>query len=237
MNFQTFVRHLLGRGRRRRFFVEPTVRQAKKLFQRHPILLNGICYGSLCAGAEISQQTIQHYILDNRTNTVSNNLKNKSDSKSVVKYDFAPVKRLALWGTLVIPPIYHKWYQWLEMRFPPCKITGIPSSRLILKKTILDQFVFTPPLLILFFGVMAAAEALNRQPDLWQHVKAEVLSKVPPVFVVDCAFWMPVQAFNFAYVPPTWRVLYIGVASFIWLNLLCFAKGYKSPDDAGGKEE
>ena len=140
------------------------------------------------------------------------------------------MKRLAIWGTIIMPPIYHKWYQWLEKKFPPCSLTGVISRKFILKKTLFDQFVFTPPLLVLFFSSMAILELASAQDkySLWSQIKDEVKTKFPPVYLADCAFWIPVQAFNFAYVPPTWRVLYIGLMSFVWLNVLCFARSVKT---------
>ena len=46
----------------------------------------------------------------------------------------------------------------------------------------------------------------------------------------SCMFWMPAQAINFALVPPTLRVVYIGTCSFLWVNILCILK-------RGNKEE
>lgn len=186
--------------------------------------MNSMCYGSLCASAELSQQTIKYYMTatqNGHAKMITNN------NNSVKKYDLASVKRLAIWGTFVIPPIFHVWYKWLENRFPPCSVTGVISRQYILKKTFFDQFIFTPPLLILFFGGMAAVEYAGKRGQMWDHVKQELTFKLPPVYIADCAFWIPVQAFNFAFVPPTWRVLYIGLASFVWLNVLCFARSYK----------
>ena len=46
-------------------------------------------------------------------------------------------------------------------------------------------------------------------------------------FQVSCCFWIPAQAVNFALVPQTFRVVYIGTASFFWVNILsiCKSKG------------
>lgn len=216
IKFQNFVRRILGRGRKRHFYVTPPIRIIRKLFERHPIVMNCLSYGSLYASAEISQQTIKNYLNSNPSN----------GGKMAKKYDLTSIKRLALWGTFVVPPIYYQWYQWLERKFPPCKITGVITKHNILKKTLLDQFIFTPPLLILFFAGMAALEYAKNKPEMWVKIKSELKDKLPPVYLADCAFWIPVQAFNFAYVPPTWRVLYIGIMSFVWLNFLCAARTY-----------
>jgi len=231
MTFERIIRRLLGRGRRRHFGVTPPQRTIRKLFERYPLRMNALCYGSLYAGAEFSQQTIKHFYKKSLSSTNSSSvgaLKNGDHASKQVglKYDMSSVKKLALWGTVVIAPIFTHWYKWLEKRFPPCSITGIISNQSILKKCLLDQFVFTPPLLCLFFGGMAALECAT-----WKNVETEITTKLPTVFFADCIFWIPVQAFNFAYVPPTWRVLYIGVMTFIWTNVLCFARSYKSSNN------
>ena len=61
MNFSNLLRRLLGRGRRRHFFVSPYVRQLKKMFEKHPLVMNAVTYGTLCTGAELSQQTLKYY--------------------------------------------------------------------------------------------------------------------------------------------------------------------------------
>ena len=50
-----------GRGRRRHFFVTPSVRTVRKLFERYPTSMNIFCYGTLFSTADMSQQTIQHH--------------------------------------------------------------------------------------------------------------------------------------------------------------------------------
>ena len=44
---------------------------------------------------------------------------------------------------------------------------------------------------------------------------------------MSCIFWLPAQAFNFAMVPQTFRVVYIAAMSFVWVNILsvCKSKG------------
>lgn len=216
-----FLRRLLGRGRRRHFFVTPYIRQLKKMFEKHPLVMNAVTYGALCTGAELSQQTLKYHLSakNSTCHIVSNRTLDDGVKNGRLRYDFSAVKRLALWGTIVVPPIYVNWYKFLEKLFPP---TGVISKQQILKKTFLDQFIFTPPVLVLFFGIMGYLEYRN-----WQDATNEVKFKFPPVYLADCAFWIPVQAVNFAYVPPTLRVLYVGVMSFIWLNFLCFARDFK----------
>ncbi len=36
------------------------------------------------------------------------------------------------------------------------------------------------------------------------------------------------QACNFMFVSPTYRMVYLSLAAFAWLNILCFAKNFES---------
>jgi len=228
MIFERIVRRILGRGRRRRFGVTPTVRNLRKLQERYPIQMNGVWYGSLFTGAEFSQQIIKHYYNTLSTPPGSSStpvsMKNSSntDHKQVLKYDFTSVKRMAVWGTVVIAPLFTQWYKWLDGK----------KSFSIWTKIFFDQGLLTPPLLIAFFGVMAACEfkrySWSDSNELWNHVKQEIVTKLPKVYLADCLFWIPVQLLNFKYVPPTWRVLYVAVTTFLWTNVLCFARSYKT---------
>ena len=49
----------------------------------------------------------------------------------------------------------------------------------------------------------------------------------------SCSFWMPAQAVNFAMVPNQYRVVYIGAASFLWVNILCVLKRGKGAPQSG----
>ena len=140
-----------------------------------------------------------------------------------------------------------------------CPKTGVISGLQVTKKCILDQFFFTPPLLALFFGTMAAWNYIqsknltynisemnqtwkhikSEKEETWNLIKSEVITKVPLVFVADCAFWIPVMALNFGFVPISLRQVVVSIASFVWLNVLCFAKTYQiqSEDEANNSTD
>ena len=60
----------------------------------------------------------------------------------------------------------------------------------------------------------------------------ECRTKFWPTFSADCCFWLPVQWVNFTYISPELRVVFIGVATFVWLNVLCFIKSLPVKDFA-----
>jgi len=182
------------------------IRKIRKLFTTYPILTNALTYGTLCVGAEYCQQKL-------RSQRAGGGFSGKSSHSTPI--DMAALKRYAAWGFVVIPPIYSKWYQWLDGAFKTS--AGSHSLKVMVQKLFLDQFVLTPVIVVLFFMGMAAMEG---QSSLTEECKTKFI----PTFAADCCFWLPVQWFNFKFISPDLRVVFIGVTTFIWLNVLCFIK-------------
>ena len=136
--------------------------------------------------------------------------------------DWSSVSRVGAVGGGVFGPIFHSWYLWLERNF-----TGTAGS-VVLRKMALDQFLIGPPCLALFFAIHSFWEG--------KGVAEELRKKFAVTFAMDCAFWIPVQAFNFLYLPPTYRVLYLGVMSFVWVNIVCIMKNIESYQLVNGQE-
>lgn len=64
---------------------------------------------------------------------------------------------------------------------------------------------------------------MEGKKDIFEDCKKKLL----PTFQTSCMFWLPAQTVNFLFVPPTFRVVYIGTCAFIWVNILCFIKRQK----------
>ncbi|XP_061512168.1 mpv17-like protein isoform X2 [Anopheles gambiae] len=105
-------------------------------------------------------------------------------------------------------------YKWLDKTFPGT------AKRIIVKKLLLDQFILTPPLLVIFFTGMSLME---RQSSITEECRQKFL----PTFARSCLFWMPAQTLNFVLVPPKFRVVYVGSCAFAWVNILCWVKRQK----------
>ena len=200
-----------------------------RFYSRHPLASNCLIYGSLYAGAELSQQTINHVFTSSRKAKARNNASSvgsgaNSSVLAKLKYDFETVKRYLVLGTCVYPPVFYAWYKWLDATFKGS------AARIVGAKVFLDQFLLGPPSLFCFFVLMSALEGKD-------DVLAEGRLKFPAAFAADCVFWIPVQAANFMLVPPTHRVTFIGVMAFVWLNILCVIKNVESYLDDGDDDE
>ena len=188
---------------------------AKGFYTRHPLVSNCLIYGSLYAGAELSQQTINHVFRNARRGSSRSNASGTSSVLARLKYDVESVKRYTFLGTCVYPPVFYAWYKWLDATFRG------NATRIVGAKVFLDQFVLGPPSLICFFVLMSWLEGKG-------DVLAECRQKFPAAFACDCIFWIPVQVVNFMVVPPAYRVPFIGAMAFVWLNILCFIKNVES---------
>lgn len=176
----------------------------KAMMKNNPILSNAIIYGGLYTLAEISQQSIKKY----------------SQARSELMMmspglDTASVSRYAIMGTAVMGPLFTKWYSWIDRTFPG------KTKSIVLRKTLLDQFAFTPVCVVVFFVGMAALEGC-RGSGLFD----ELVEKGPRTFALDCCFWIPNTAVNFLFVPAWLRVSFVSVSMFFWLNILCWIKSW-----------
>ncbi|XP_055630141.1 mpv17-like protein [Toxorhynchites rutilus septentrionalis] len=174
------------------------LRGFSNFFNKHPLAGNGLVYGSLYVGAEFSQQTITRKFLTDPPQDL----------------DKPTLGRYAIMGTFIYSPILYNWYKWLDKTFPGT------ARRIIVRKLLLDQFILTPPLLVIFFTGMSLME---RQSNIMEECK----QKFVPTFARSCLFWMPAQTVNFLLVPPKFRVVYVGSCALAWVNILCWVKRQK----------
>ena len=209
-----FLRRLLGSSRS--WSIQPPL---ARFYSRHPLVSNCLIYGSLYAGAELSQQTINHVFTSTRRARCKNNAVASANANTSVlaklKYDIESVKRYIVLGTCVYPPVFYAWYKWLDATFKGSAV------RIVGAKVFLDQFVLGPPSLFCFFVLMSWLEGKD-------DVLAECRLKFSAAFAADCVFWIPVQAANFMLVPAAYRVSFIGVMAFVWLNILCVIKNVEN---------
>jgi len=192
--------------------------RVKTTLDTHPLMSNACIYGGLYTLAEVSQQTMKANMTTKKVGLTTEHTSSLVTTRHSTTLDLGSVKRYAIMGTLVFPPILTKWYHWLEAKFP------CTTPRVVMKKLVLDQFLLTPWVVVLFYVGMSALEGKRGQAML-----DELRQKGLKTFFLDCCYWLPVQYLNFKFVPPWLRVSYIGVTTFIWLNILCYIKAMPSP--------
>lgn len=85
------------------------------------------------------------------------------------------------------------------------------------QRVALDQLVFAPAFIAVFFSSLgalegkSAAEVRTQLEDIWA-----------PSVVTNWAWWVPVQAVNLGLVPPRYQVLASNGAGVVWNVFLSF---------------
>ncbi|RLN93225.1 hypothetical protein BBJ28_00009152 [Nothophytophthora sp. Chile5] len=130
------------------------------------------------------------------------------------------VKRAAIFtflGGVLISPVLHVWYGFVGKLVP-----GV-SSRAIVKRLALDQLVFAPTFLCVFFSSLLTLEGhLDQLPeklraDWWPATKA------------NWAVWVPAQIVNFRFVPGSLQVLFANVVGLAWNAYLSYISHLEAP--------
>ncbi|KAK2589182.1 hypothetical protein KPH14_001998 [Odynerus spinipes] len=200
--------------------------------QRRPLLFNTVTYGFFYTCAEFIQQNYNKNskalqpvsTFQSKSENIdkpiliwlqkcndSLGLSDQESSMSMHQYNWPRLKRYAIYGCFIAGPVLHAWYKWLDSFYRG------KSTKVILTKLVLDQFILTPVLLLLFFTSMSLMESKS-------NIFAEFKAKFVKTFQTSCLFWIPVQFFNFVLIPPALRITYISIAALCWVNILCYIK-------------
>lgn len=170
-------------------------RIAKAAFTKHLLITNTLVCGGLGGLGDFLQQKLERSLsLEPRSN------------------DWPRTVRMTTVG-LLIGPIGHVWYRFLDSTFPG------NSKMTVLKKLALEQALVSPSLLLGFFIGMGTLEGKSLKLCI-----DEIKEKFVFVYLVDCLFWPPVQAVNFYFLPSRYRVLYVSLALLIWNVFLSYIK-------------
>lgn len=165
----------------------------RRSFQKHPILANILTTTALFGAADVTCQLIEH--------------------EGINKFNIRRTCNLMAVGMFYSGPTMALWYRLLDHKLPGT------NPRTIALKLLVDQTIFTIPLLVGFYVCLGTFEGRN-----WGENKKELRLKFIPTYVTSCMFWPTAQLVNFALVPPLFRVLYISSMTLIWMTCLSYIK-------------
>lgn len=114
----------------------------------------------------------------------------------IEKYDLKRTMHMGFSG-IGVGILCHHWYKILD-RF----IIG-KSFDMVVKKLLLDQLLFSPIMIITFFGSLAIFE---KEP--LTNFQEEVQDKFVTLYRAEWMVWPPAQVINFYFLPTRYRVLY-----------------------------
>ncbi|CAH1273176.1 MPV17L2 [Branchiostoma lanceolatum] len=120
------------------------------------------------------------------------------------------------------------WIPVLERMFPGATV------RKTLAKVLVDQVIAAPLLITAFY---AGLRVLERKPGVF----AVWREKFVDTYMTGMMFWPAAQTINFYLLPLQYRVVFLGVCSFTWANVMCFMKARAELElletDAGNKPD
>ncbi|CAK1544983.1 unnamed protein product [Leptosia nina] len=117
-------------------------------------------------------------------------------TKDMDKYDFKRTMHMGFSGAAV-GVLCHHWYKVLD------KFIIGKSTDMVIKKLVLDQLIFSPIMIVTFFGSLALLEE-----DPVGNFKEEVAQKFVTLYKAEWMVWPPAQIINFYFLPTRFRVLY-----------------------------
>jgi hypothetical protein len=113
-------------------------------------------------------------------------------------FDFERLLRFMAYGFLMAP-IQHKWFSFLSSTFPLGKTSGSAQA---LKRVALDQLVFAPVGLGVFFTYMTIAEGGGKRA-----LKRKLSDIYVPSLKANYLVWPAVQMLNFRVIPLRFQIV------------------------------
>ncbi|KAI0350479.1 hypothetical protein OH77DRAFT_1439833 [Trametes cingulata] len=136
-------------------------------------------------------------------------------------HDFMRTARLAFYGGAIFGPILTKWLQFLE------RLKFSSPTKGVVYRVYLDQGVFTPMVVGMFFGSLTLLEGKT-----FRDAKERIREAYAPTLIRNWGVFIPTQVVNFALVPPHLRFVTVGVVSLFWNAYLSSVNAKKQLEGA-----
>ncbi|GMT06151.1 hypothetical protein PENTCL1PPCAC_28325, partial [Pristionchus entomophagus] len=148
----------------------------------------------------------------------SSNLKERKELRT----DWARTMRIIGVSTLIFAPLNHFYFRWLDR-------TIIHGSRgqIVAKKVVVDTVaspIFASSYVV-GLNIMEGNSVSEGFSEYWD--------KVFYFLALDVSLWMPVQALNFYFIPPTFRVFFVSCAALVDSFFLAHIKQIESAEGEG----
>ncbi|DAZ98631.1 TPA: hypothetical protein N0F65_000826 [Lagenidium giganteum] len=125
-------------------------------------------------------------------------------------FDYKRAAIFTFLGGVLVSPILHVWYGFLGTTVPG--VTGLALG----KRLVLDQLVFAPTFLPVFFSSLLALEGT---PD---KIPEKLADDWWPAVKTNWAVWVPAQLINFRFVTGSLQVLFANVVGLFWNSYLSY---------------
>ncbi|XP_013783720.1 mpv17-like protein 2 [Limulus polyphemus] len=105
---------------------------------------------------------------------------------------------------IVLGALGHYWYGMLDRRFPGTKAVSVI-------KKLLSEMALSPPFALVMFQGVGLLEGRS-QRQCFEDYKENIFT----VLMFDYSFFLPFQTLNFIFLPPRFRVGYVGTLTLIY---------------------
>ncbi|KAI1161150.1 hypothetical protein F5B18DRAFT_663333 [Nemania serpens] len=136
-------------------------------------------------------------------------------------FDFERLTRFMAYG-FAMAPIQFKWFGFLSRAFPVTKTSAFVPA---LKRVAVDQIVFAPVSVALFFSVMTVAEGGGRRA-----VALKLKDMYMPTLKANYMVWPAVQIINFRLMPVQFQLPFVSTIGIAWTAYLSLSNA--SEDEA-----
>lgn len=163
-----------------------------RVLSKHPSITQGITTAALFATGDV---IAQHAVEKRET------------------HDYMRTLRLTGFGGLVAAPLLGNWYKFLDKNIH----LSNPFKTLI-ARVALDQFLFAPGFIALFFSAQGALEGKNMT-----QIKEKLDDGYPQALLNNYKLWPAVQFFNFYVTPLNHRLMVTNIVALGWNTYLSTA--------------
>jgi protein Mpv17 len=139
-------------------------------------------------------------------------------------YDLMRTVKFGSFGFLIHGTTGHYFYGFLDSKLPGTKPQTVAT------KVLVDQTMWNPIFGLMFFGYLNLVEGKSME-DYKNKVQADLKTAV----MGSWAVWVPAHTINFAFIPPSQRLLYINSIQ-IGYNVFLSFLGNKKVDTEEEKE-
>jgi len=167
-----------------------------RLARRYPLVPSMMTYSVLYPSANLVQQIY---------------FRQQPDGGPQV--DWAETSRFLIYGGLFHAPLVFNWLRIAARLFPR------DTAAHLLGKVAMDQTCFAPVALSSFYIGLSVMEGKDSD-----GVYKEWREKFPNTWATGICIWTFLQMFNFKFIPPRFRTIYVGVCGFFWFTFLAYLK-------------
>ncbi|KAL1417995.1 hypothetical protein MTO96_005982 [Rhipicephalus appendiculatus] len=126
--------------------------------------------------------------------------------------DVVRTTRFFVMGVGFVGPVVRMWYLTLE------RVVGSGiGGRLVVKKMLLDQALFTPVFIVGFRVVLGALQRRS-----WDDIEQSLRANYLQILKTSYMLWPAAQLINFRFVPLSYRQTFGGCVALVWSTYLAW---------------